>query len=210
VKRSILLAFIAALVMAVGFSPSVGAVTDSGANASAKKGAKCKAKGKKGKAKSSASASAKGKKGKGKGCKGKAKGKKGKGKVTVPTPTPAPPSNWPPADGEYSDEGHGLGVTLSGGGTKAVLAFSGGQDTCVALTMATDPVPTTLTPETLSASGQRVIFPGLGDFTMKMSIEIKNNLSYTATIDSSIKATENTYACDKPGVVIKGTLTKLG
>lgn len=215
-KRNVLLALFAALALAVSFGSVASAGTGENAQASAKKGKGKGCKGKKGKGKAkgqtSAAASAKGK-AKGK-CKGKGKGPKPK--PVEPTPAPAPPtpapppppSNWPPADGTYSDSGKGIGLALTGGASTAKLTLAG-NGTCIPLAFNDAAVPTSVTPEGLSANGSfsATIIDETISYSWKLSLG--TNLGYTLTVDS--KREKSVLGdCDKPGVVIQGTLAKAG
>jgi hypothetical protein len=135
-KRSIVLALAAALALAIGGGATATAATTDGATQTAakkgkKKAAKCKA-AKKKKGKASADAAKKGKKKAAK-CK-KATPKKKAKPGPKPPATPAPPDPGKPApaagltDGEYSDAGKGVTVTISEGVTKARV--SAGPNKC--------------------------------------------------------------------------------
>lgn len=197
-KRSVLLALVVAFALAIGFSSSAGAGIDGSAEVSAKKGAK-KCKGKKGKAKGSATTSGKGKKGKGKSCKAKGKGKK--------PPAPAPPAptapNWPPADGDYSDPGQNVKLSLRNGGTEATVAF-GGSATCFPIAISSNPGAVTTTATSLQASGT---IGTSSSVKGKWSITVLSDFSYELVTDSSLEFPETT-PCNKTGVVFKGTLVK--
>lgn len=209
-KRSILLVLVAVLALTIGLNGSASAGGSADAQAAAKKGKSksCKKKGK-GKGKAYAGSSAK-KKAKGKGCKkGKAKGK-GQPKGT-PSPggndTPAAPgASWPPADGTYSDAANGITLLLKNGGTSAEQSFSGGHGTCVLLLVTTGAAPTSVTASSLTTIGEASNSGSL-TFSVKSTMVVTPGLGYEATIDSKLSGDAVT-PCDKPGVVIKGTLVK--
>ncbi len=147
-KRSIGLALVAALALAIGGgggTTAATAATDGGAQAAAKKGKKKAAKCKTAKKKGKASADAAAKKGKKKGSKCKAKAKpKGKAQPKPPAP-PAPKQPDPPAgltDGQYrdSDPNKSLTVTISGGVTHAAIRFVGSTCAGAALVNAEGPI----------------------------------------------------------------------
>jgi hypothetical protein len=183
VKRSILLALVAALVLAVGFSPSAGAGVGDDAQISAKKGAKC-AKGAKGKAKGSANASAKGKKGKG--CK------------------------WPPSDGTYSDSRqNGISLILSDDASRADMSLpSALAGTCLPLPMQTGDVPATVRASSLSASGTATAGSSVVQWSATWKITVKADLSYVATVDSKTEGLDED-PCSKHNT-FKGKLVKQG
>jgi len=191
-KRSILLALVAALAVAVGFSPAATAGVDSGAHASAKKGKGCKGKKGKGKAGKSAVASAKKK---GKGC--KPQGKTG---------------SWPPSAGTYDGQ-DGVGLSIKAGGKQAALTFSPelsepNPKTCIPIGLEFPEEPATTTATLFKAGGKPIdLFGGNGQ--AKWSIQVKPNLNYTLELSSSFSFADQD-PCDKPGVVFKGTLTKAG
>jgi len=182
VKRSILLALVAALALAVGFSPSAGASAGVGDDAqiSAKKGAKC-AKGRKGKAKGSASASAKGKKGKG--CK------------------------WPPSDGTYSDSRNGISLILSEDASRAEMSLpSALSGTCLPLPMQSGEVSTTVRVSSLSAGGTVTAGSSVVKWSATWKIKVNSDLSYEATVDSKTEGLEED-PCSKHNT-FKGKLAK--
>ncbi len=178
-KRSILLALVAALALAVGFSPSASAGVGGDAQISVKKGAKC-AKGK-GKAKGSASASAKGKKGRG--CKPKGAGI---------------------ADGVYRDAANNVELTLSGKGKTAVLKFEVPKF-CLLYVHEGGPVPAKASGGGLQASETKTIslagIPVLATWTL----HVTKSLAYSLT--ASLQPEEGPVSCGFSGT-IKGTLVK--
>ena len=178
-KKSILLALVAALALSVGFSPTTGAVADGGAQASVKKGAKC-AKGK-GKAKGSASASAKGKKGRG--CK------------------------WPPSDGTYSDSANGISLILSEGASRAEMSLpSALSGTCLPLPMQSGEVSTTVRVSSLSAGGTATAGSSVVKWSATWKIKVHSDLRYEATVDSKTEGLEED-PCSKHNT-FKGKLVK--
>jgi hypothetical protein len=190
VRRSILLALVAALALTVGLS-SVAVAGQDGATASAKKGKGkgkgCKSKGK-GKAKGKASASKKGKR-KGKGCKGGAK--------TAP--------GWPLRGGEYEGQ-DGIGLKVTSGGKMAALVIAGAP--CIPLPLELPEEPATSTAKSFKAGGETTaLFGGYG--AAKWSIEVTPQLKYKLTLDSSHALPEQT-PCNSTGVRFSGTLEKAG
>ena len=207
-KRSILLTLVAMLALTIGLNGSASAGGSADAQAAAKKGKSkgCKRKGK-GKGKAYAGSSAK-KKAKGKGC------KKGKAKPKG-TPTPAggddtvtpPGASWPPADGTYSDLANGVTLVLTNGGTSATQTFSG-QGTCIPALISTIPAPTSVAASSLTTTGE-VSSSGAFNIFLKSKMVVTPGLGYEATVDSKVSGGIVT-PCDKPGVVFKGTLAKIG
>lgn len=223
-KKSILLALVAALAIAVGTSSVATAGAGDAAQASAKKGKGkgkgCKGKKGKAKGKSFALASAKGKaKGKGKGCKGKGPKPKPQPAPMLPAPpppAPAPPtpdppesSDWPPSDGVYEGQ-EGITLFVSGGGKSAALDFApvGDSRTCVPDPIQTPKAPVTTSETLLTVGGGPVMLEEIfGEMTW--TIEVKPDLGYKAVIDSTHQELKMPL-CDRPGVVFTGTLTKIG
>jgi hypothetical protein len=189
VKRSILLALVAALALSFGLSSLATANAPGDATASAKKGKGCKGKKGKGKASQSASASAK-KKGKGKGCKGS---KGGKGSWSLPV-------------GSYDGQ-DGIGLTVKAGGTQASLIYAAGfgdEKTCIPVPLEFPAEPVTSTSNSFKAGGKEVPMLG-GDAKARWTIEVKTDLRYKVVLDSSYAFPGQT-PCDKPGATFTGTL----
>lgn|GEM_PF-6295839 len=177
-KKSILLALVAALVLAVGFSPTTGAVANDGAQASAKKGAKC-AKGK-GKAKGSASASAKGKKGKG--C----------------------PKGAGIADGVYRDAANNVELTLSGKGKTALLKFEV-PEFCFLYVHESEPVPAKASGGGLQATETTTVSMAGVPVPTTWTLRVTKSLTYSLT--ASLQPEGTGLSCGFSGT-IKGTLVK--
>lgn len=199
-RRSILLALVAALALALGLN-SVALAGQDGAAVSAKKANKkgkkkrgCKAKGKaKGKNKGKARASARAKKkGKKRGCKGKSKG----GSLLTP--------------GTYEGE-DGIGLKVTAGGKMASLIYSpsGGRvQTCIPLALELPEEAATSTPTSFKAGGKpNSAYGGYGEITW--TIEVSAGLRYTVRLDSSHALPEQA-PCNAPGAVFRGTLKKTG
>lgn len=201
-RRSILLAVVAALALALGLN-SVALAGQDGAAVSAKKANKkgkkkrgCKGKGKaKGKNKGKARASARAKKkGKNRGCKGKGKGKGG----SLLTP------------GTYEGE-DGIGLKVTAGGRMASLIYSpsGGRvQTCIPVALELPEEAATSTPTSFKAGGKpNSAYGGNGEITW--TIEVTTGLRYSVRIDSSHAFPEQD-PCNAPGAVFRGTLKKTG
>lgn len=202
-RRSILLALVAVLALAVGFS-SLAVAGQDGATTSAKKGNKkgkkkgkgCKSKGKgkargKNKGRARASAGKKGKK-KGKGCKGGAKAAPG----------------WPLRGGEYEGQ-DGIGLKVTSGGKMAALIYNsheGTRETCIPLALMLPEEPATSTAKSFKAGGETTALFG-GHGAAKWSIEVTQQLKYKLTLDSSHAFPEQD-ACESRGVRFSGTLKK--
>lgn len=202
-RRSILLALVAALALALGLN-SVALAGQDGAAVSAKKSGKkgkktrCKAKGKakaKGKNKGRARASARAtKKGKKRGCKGKSKGKGG----SLLTP------------GTYEGE-DGIGLEVTAGGRMATLTYSpsGGRvQTCIPVALELPEEAAISTATSFKAGGKpNSAYGGYGEITW--TIEVSAGLRYTVRLDSSHALPEQA-PCNAPGAVFRGTLKKTG
>jgi hypothetical protein len=176
-KKSILLALVAALALAVGFSPTASAVVDRGAQASAEKGAKCA----KGKGKGSASASTKGK---GKGCKW-------------------PPSDGTYGD---TQNGISLMLSEDASRAEMTLP-SVLRGTCLPLPMQSGDVPTAVRKSSLSASGTAKAGSALVTWSATWSITVKADLSYVATVDSKTEGVDEDPCSKKntfKGKLVKG------
>jgi len=180
-KRSLILACVSALVVALGLSAT--AVAEVSATAVASKGAK-KGKSCKGKAgKSAASAQAKKK---GKGCaKGKAKG------ATL-------------SSGTYEDASQSLKLTVSGG--SAVLEYVP-PGFCVAINYTSESVPLTESGGAWKASENRY-FSLVGEpATAKWDLSVNSKLEYV--LNFKLEGKTMIGPCEGEGHP-KGTLTKVG
>ncbi len=200
-RRTILLAFVAALALAIGLS-SVAAAGQDGAAVSAKKGKnkgkRCKSKGKgkaKGKNKSKAhrSATASKKKGKKRGCKGRGKG----GSLLAP--------------GTYEGQ-DGIGLKVTAGGKMATLTYTSTPGsrvrTCIPVALELPEEPATSTATSFRAGGKpNSVFGGSGEITW--TIEVTSGLRYTVRLDSSFAFPEQ-LPCNEPGAVFRGMLKKTG
>ncbi len=194
-RRSILLAFIAALALTVGFS-TAGLAADGGqAQSSAKKkGRACKSKnkGKGNKGKRSASASRKKK-----GCKAKGKGRSGSG-------------SWPPGAGTYEGQ-DGIDLRVTAGGKQAAIIYSppfgSFSRTCLFAGLEFPPAPATSTASSFRAGAQ---FSGAnGLLQIKWSLDVTPGFRYKLEIDSSLSLPEQ-KPCNMPGAQFRGTFTKQG
>jgi len=179
VRRSILLALVAALALAVGINATASAIAgDSGAQATAKKkagkkkAAKCPAKPKaKKKAGKSLADSAAKKKGKKKAAKCKPK-KKAKAK-----PKATPPGAFTLTDGTYGDATAFNELRVSGGGTTAVLRS---ELSCFLYT--SQSVPLTINGNTAKASGEHDLSVAGEPAHVKWSLTVQSTLDYTLQI----------------------------
>ncbi|HEU4906557.1 MAG TPA: hypothetical protein VFT19_10660 [Solirubrobacterales bacterium] len=201
-RRSILLAIVAALALAVGLS-SVALAGQGSATTSAKKAGKkgkkrgCKAKGKgkaKGRNKGKARASAK-KKGK-----GKSRGCKAKGGSLL-------------APGTYEGQ-DGIGLKVTAGGKQAALSYAppfGSKvrvQTCIPIPLELPEEAATSTAMSFKAGGKtQSAFGGYGE--IRWTIEVTSGLRYTLRLDSSHALPEQD-PCNAPGAVFRGTLKKTG
>jgi hypothetical protein len=184
-----------ALVLALGMGASAGASFENSAQLAAKKGAKGKAcKGKAGEQKNagkSAAATAQAKK------KGKKQTCKGKSKATGRL-----------SDGTYSDQSQSLQVTISGGGTTALLEYSP-PGFCASIDYSSEPVKFTKSGNAWKASETRTLSIGGLPATAKWDLTVKAPaltyaLNFTLELESPIVG-----ACKGEGHPT-GTLTKGG
>ena len=193
-KKSVLLALVATLALAIGLN-SVATAGQGGATASAKK-AQVKGKKKscksKGKSKAHRSATASKKKG---GCKGKGRG----GSLLAP--------------GTYDGQ-DGIGLKVTAGGKMAALIYEppfGGKakvETCIPVPLEFSEEAATSTATSFKAGGKRnSAFGGSGE--IRWTIEVTSGLRYTVRLDSSYAFPEQP-PCDAPGAVFHGTLKKTG
>jgi len=201
VRKSILLALVAALALALGVS-SLAAAGQDGATASAKrahkkgkkKGKGCaKTKGHGKRAHRSATASKKKGKHRGKGCKGGGKRS----------------ADWPLRDGTYEGQ-DGIQLKVEAGGKMAAIVFGGigggGPQTCIPVSMELSTESVTSTAKLFKAGGKKVpVFGGNGEISW--AIEVSPQLRYKLTVDSSFAFPEQ-EPCDKPGAHFAGGLEK--
>lgn|GEM_PF-3287151 len=193
-RKSILLALVAALALALGLSSL--ATAGQGAGASAKRAHK------KGKKKGRGCAKAKGK-GHGKrahrsatASKKKGKGRKGKG---------CGGGGLPLRPGTYEGQ-DGIGLEVKAGGKKAALIVNGVPDTCLPLPLTLPEEPARSTARLFKAGGKSIsVFNGSG--TIRWVIEVMPRLRYKLTLDSSYAFPEQP-PCDKPGRHFSGALRK--
>ncbi len=183
-RRSILLALVAALALALGLS-SLAAAGQGGVETSAKRAHK------------------KGKK-KGKGC-AKAKGKKKRGKRCKPS------GALPLKPGMYEGK-DGIGLNVTEGGKKAAIVFGtshgGGPATCIPIPLELSDKTTVSTAKRFKAGGTKIpSFGGNGE--IRWVIEVDPKLRYKLTVDSSF-AFPDQDPCDKPGARFSGRLKKVG
>ncbi len=210
-KRGALVALLALLAMIVASGTTAVATSGTGPTAQASKKGKKKGCKKKGKAKSRTSAAASTKK---KGCKSKGKttGKAPQGtpKTEGAAPQPAAPgASWPPADGVYTDVGgSGFTLKLSGNASSASIMTGATGAYCV-LGYISPSQPATTTATTLTSGGEQQFTSVGSNFTVKWNITVTSDLGYTLTVDSKNEGGP-VPPCDKPGVVVKGTLAKIG
>jgi hypothetical protein len=210
-RRTLFVALLAILALAVGSAASAIAADGGQAQVSAKKKGKKKGKAKKkckGKGKASVSARKKGK------AKKKCKGKKGKGKgkgapkatpqPAAPAPTPPAAGDWPPAVGTYEDTSKEIIMVVSAGGTQASVALQG-NDTCIPVIFQTPPAAAVATDTSFVSGSTLSIFGGNG--SLKWDLEVVRGLRYTLRVDSSHHFPEQDE-CNKPGVVINGAFDK--
>ena len=190
-RRSILLALVAALALTLGVS-SLAAAGQDGATASAKRAHK------------------KGKK-KGKGCaKSKSHGKrahrsatasKKKGKGCKPT------GALPLRPGTYEGQ-DGFELKVKAGGKKAALVADGAPGTCIPVAMELPDEPATSTAKLFKAGGKKnPAFGGSGE--IRWVIEVNPQLKYKLTLDSSFAFPEQP-PCDAPNRRFSGTFKKAG
>ena len=194
-RRSILLALVAALALALGLS-SLAAAGQDGATASAKgahkKGKRSKgcpkAKGKRHGKRAHRSATASKRKHRGKGCKGGAKG-----------------GGLPLRPGTYEGQ-DGIGLEVKAGGKTAALVVNSPPDTCLPLPLTLPEEPASSTAKLFKAGGKSVSAFG-GNGTIRWVIEVMPQLRYKLTLDSSYSFPEQA-PCDKPGRHFSGGLRK--
>lgn len=180
-RKSILLALVAALALALGLS-SLAVAGQGGAETSAKR------------------AHEKGKK-KGRRCRGK--GKKGKRcKATA---------GWPLRPGTYQgQDGIELRVMAGGKMASIVLGDTsgGGPTTCIPIPLELSKERATSTAKRFKAGGKsNPAFGGSGK--IRWVIEVNPRLRYKLTLDSSLALPEQP-PCDKPGARFSGALEKTG
>lgn len=189
-RRSILLAVVAALALAIGMSTAASAGVDPGAQATAKKkAAKCKAKKKKAKRKAGKSAvdgtTAAKKKAK---CKAKAK-KKAKKKPAAGTAF---------GDGVYEDKAHSVTAEVTGKGTQVLVRTVGSK--CVGRALIALRGPLTQKGSAAEASATENV-GGAG--TVKWKLTVQDGLAYQLDTTWDI-AFPDTDPCHE-AVTIKGT-----
>jgi len=192
VRRSILLALVAALALALGLS-SLAAAGQDGATASAKRAHK------KGKKKGKGCAKAKGKsKGHGKRAHRSATASKKRGKSCKGGGLPLRPGTYEGQDG--------IGLEVKSGGKTAALTVNGVPDTCLPLPLTLPEEPASSTAKLFKAGGKSVpAFGGHGE--IRWVIEVMPQLRYRLTLDSSFAFPEQD-PCDKPGRHFSGGLRK--
>jgi hypothetical protein len=207
VKRGALFALLALLALLVVSSATAAVIAGPTTGAQASKKGKKKGCKKKGKAKSRTSAAASAKKKK---CKPKGKKPQATPSPVGATPQPAAPApTWPLVDGVYTDRADtGTTLRLSGNASSASVIFGAAGSFC-AVNFMTGQQPVTMTATTLTTGGEEKFTSVGSNFTVKWSLSVASDLSYVLTVDSKNEGGP-IPPCDKPGVVVKGTLYKIG